>query len=55
MILIEIFEDTKMIDGGRAMDVVFMDFHGKLILNIKMHEIHGELVVWIQNWFTYRG
>ena len=46
-----------MIDDRRAVDVVYMDYintfdkvpHGKLIQNIKLHGIHNELTIWIQN------
>ena len=51
--LIKFFEEvTKMIDEGRAVDVVYMEFskpfdkvpHGRLV---KSHGIRGELARWI--------
>ena len=57
--LIEFFEEvTKMIDEGRAVDVVYMDFskafdkvpHGRLVQKVKLHGIRDELARWIQNW-----
>ena len=57
--LIEFFEEvTKMIDEGRAVDVVDMDFsqafdkvpHGRLMQKVKSHGIRGELARWTQNW-----
>ena len=47
-----------MIDEGRAVDVVYMDFskafdklsHGRLVQKVKLHGIRGELARWIQNW-----
>lgn len=59
--LIMFFQEvTKVIDDGRAADVVYMDFskafemifHGRLIQNIKIHQIHSDLVVCIRNWLT---
>ena len=61
--MIEFFEEvTKMIDEGRAVDVVYMDFskafdkvpHGRLMQKVKSHEIRGELARWIQNWLSQR-
>ena len=61
--LIELFEEvTKMIDEGRAVDVVYVDFskafdkvpHGKLVQKVKSHGIRGELARWIQNWLSQR-
>eukprot|EP00061_Rhincodon_typus_P016653 g44980.t1 len=55
--LFEFFEEvTKVIDEGRAVDVVYVDFskafdkdpHGRLI-QIRMHGIHVDLAAWIQN------
>lgn len=56
--LTRIFQEvTKVIDEARAVGVTCIDFiqafdkvpHGSLIQKIKMHRIHGDLVVWIQN------
>ena len=56
--LIEFLEEvTKMIDEGRAVDVVYMDFtkafdkvpHGRLVQKVKSHGIRGEPERWIQN------
>lgn len=61
--LIEFFEEvTKMIDEGKAVDVVYMDFskafdkvpHGRLVQKVKLHGIRGELARWIQNWLGHR-
>jgi len=61
--LIEFFEEvTRIIDQGRAVDVVYMDFskafdkvpHGRLIQKGKSYVIRGELVRWIQNWLGHR-
>ncbi|GCB73634.1 hypothetical protein scyTo_0002714 [Scyliorhinus torazame] len=60
---IEFFEEvTKIIDAGRAVDVVNMDFsedfdkvpHGRLVQKVKSHGIRGELARWIQNWLGHR-
>ena len=62
--LIEFFEEvTKMIDEGRAVGVVYMDFskafdkvpHGRLVQKVKSHGIKGELARWIQNWLGQRS
>eukprot|EP00061_Rhincodon_typus_P010730 g35247.t1 len=55
-------EVTNVINEGRAVDVIYMDFskafdkvpHLRLIQKIKMHGIHGDLAAWIQNWFADR-
>ena len=61
--LIEFFEEvTKMIDEGKAVDVVYMDFskafdkvlHGRLVQKVKSHGIRGQLARWVQNWLGYR-
>ena len=52
-----------MIDEGRAVDVVYMDFskafdkvlHGRLVQKVKSHGIRGELARWIQNWLSHRS
>eukprot|EP00061_Rhincodon_typus_P007818 g29885.t1 len=52
----------KVIDEGRAADVVYMEFskafdkvpHGRLIQKIKIHGIHGDLAAWIQDWLAHR-
>ena len=60
--LIEFFEEvTKVIDKGRAVDVVYMDFskafdkipHGRLLKKLKSHEIQGGLARWTQNWLGH--
>eukprot|EP00061_Rhincodon_typus_P009701 g33390.t1 len=51
-----------MIDEGRAVDVVHVDFsqafdwvpYGRSVQKIKMRGIHGDLAVWLQNWFAHR-
>ena len=51
-----------MIDEGRAVDVVYMDFskafdkvpHGRLVQKVKSHGIKGELDRWVQNWLGHR-
>eukprot|EP00061_Rhincodon_typus_P007551 g29361.t1 len=56
-------EATRVIDDGRAVDVVYMDFskafnkvpHGGLIEKIKMHGIYRDLAVLIQNLLTHRS
>lgn len=49
--LIEFFEEvTKMINEGRC----WMCLHGRLTQKIKMHGIHSDLIIWIQNWLTHR-
>jgi len=61
--LSELFKEvTKMIDEGKAMDVVYMDFskafdkfpHGRLVQKVRLHGIRGELARWIQNWLSHR-
>ena len=61
--LIEFFEKvTKMIDEGRAVDVVDMDFsnsfdkvpRGRLMQKVKSHGTRCELARWIQNWLGQR-
>ena len=61
--LVEFFEEViKMIDEGRAVDVVCMDFskafdkvpHGRLVQKVKSHGIKGELARWVQNWLGHR-
>ena len=52
-----------MIEEGRAVDVVYMDFskafdkvpHGSLVQKFKSHRINGELARWIQNWLGLRS
>eukprot|EP00061_Rhincodon_typus_P010033 g34001.t1 len=52
----------RVIGEGRAMDVVYIDFtkafdkvpHGRLIQEIKLHGIHGDLAIWIQNLLGHR-
>lgn len=60
---ISVFEEvTKGIDKGRAVDVTNIDFnkaldkapHDRLIQKIKMHQIHSDLVGWIQNELSQR-
>ena len=60
--LIEFFEEVmEMIDEGRAVDVVYMDFnkafdkvpHGRLVQKVKSHGIRGELARWMQNWLGH--
>lgn len=53
-------EVRKVVDEGRAIDVVCMDFikvsyqvpHGMLMQKIKMYGIPCDLVVQIPNWLT---
>jgi len=61
--LSEFFKEvTKMIDEGKAVDVVYMDFrkasdkvpHGRLVHMVKLHGIRGELARWTQNWLSHR-
>eukprot|EP00061_Rhincodon_typus_P010363 g34598.t1 len=61
--LIEFFKEvTKVINEGRVVDVVYIDFskafdkvpHGRLIQKMKMHRIHGDLAACIQNWLAHR-
>jgi len=61
--LIEFFEKvTKEVDGGKAVDVVYMDFskafdkvaHGGLLQKMKMYGIEGDLANWIRNWLADR-
>ena len=56
--LIEFFEEVmKIIDEGRAADVVYMDFskafdkvpHGRLAQKLRLHGIWDGLARWIQN------
>eukprot|EP00061_Rhincodon_typus_P011640 g36813.t1 len=60
--LIEFFKVvTKVINEGRAVDVVYMDFskafdkgpYGMLIQKIKMLGIHDNFA-WIQNWLAHK-
>eukprot|EP00061_Rhincodon_typus_P008823 g31774.t1 len=54
-------EVMKVINEGTAVDVIYIDFskafdkvpHGRLIQKIKIHGIHGDLAVWIQNWLAH--
>lgn len=39
-----------MINEGRC----WMCLHGRLTQKIKMHGIHSDLIIWIQNWLTHR-
>eukprot|EP00061_Rhincodon_typus_P011561 g36669.t1 len=51
-----------MIDEGKVVDVVYMDFskafekvhHGRLVQKVKSHGIKSELARWIQNWLSHR-
>jgi len=61
--LIRFFKEvTKIIDEGRAVDVVYMDFskafdkvpHGRQVQKVRLHGIRGELAKWIQNWLGHR-
>lgn len=52
----------EQLDEGGAAEFVYMDFsnafdkllHGRLIRKTEIHGIHGDLIVWIQDWLTYR-
>lgn len=55
--LIEFSEDVNTEDvKGRALHVIYVDFrkafdkvpHGRLLWNVGLHGIHGELADWIQ-------
>jgi len=54
--------ERKMIVKGEAVNVVYMVFskafdkvpHGRLVQNVKLYGIRGELARWIQNWLGYR-
>ncbi|PLS49478.1 hypothetical protein CYV29_15670, partial [Carnobacterium maltaromaticum] len=61
--LIEFFEEvTKLIDEGRAVDVIYMDFskafdkvpHGRLMEKVKALGVQGVLARWIKNWLGNR-
>ena len=52
-----------MVDEGRAVDVVYMDFskafdkvpHGRLVQKVGSHGIKGEVARWVENWLGHRS
>lgn len=58
MNLIEFIEGlTKKVDGGRFVDVVYVNFSkpfGRLLWMVKLHGSQGELVTRVNNWLHGR-
>jgi ribonuclease P/MRP protein subunit RPP40 len=53
---------TSTVDGGDAMDVIFLDFakafdkvpHRRLLAQLRAHGVQGEVLKWIESWLKNR-
>ena len=61
--LVEFFENiTCAVDNGEPVDVVYLDFqkafdkvpHQRLLHQIKVHSVTGNVLAWIEDWLTNR-
>ena len=61
--LVEFFENiTCAVDNGEPVDMVYLDFqtafdkvpHQRLLHKIKVHDVTGNVLAWIEDWLTNR-
>ena len=61
--LLEFFEEvTSILDGGKPVDVIYLDFakafdkvpHRRLIRKLQSHGIQGQVLKWIEGWLKGR-
>ena len=61
--LLEFFEEvTSILDGGKPVDVIYLDFakafdkvpHSRLIRKLQSHGIQGQVLKWIEGWLKGR-
>ena len=57
-----LFEETKWVDDGSLVDVIYLDFqkafdkvpHQRIILKLKSHGMGNSRINWIEQWLTDR-